>query len=105
MGQLAYTDYAAGDRETEYVTLRRLMRQTEEDNPTARLLGLALREDLTARQAQMVRLYYLEQHTMRDIAGMLGVNISTVSRTLSAARGKLRRCLRYTSRALLRHDE
>ena len=105
MGQFAYREYAASDRETEYVTLRRLMRRTEEDDPTARLLGMALREDLTARQAQMVRLYYLEQHTMGDIAGMLGVNISTVSRTLAAARAKLRRCLRYTSRALLRREE
>ena len=105
MGQFAYREYAASDRETEYVTLRRLMRQTEADNPTARLLGAAIREDLTARQAQLVQLYYMEQHTMRDIAGILGVNISTVSRTLAAARKKLRRCLRYTSRALLRQDE
>ena len=104
MERLAYGEYAESDRETEYIILRRLMRQTEEDNPTARLLGMAIREDLTPRQAQMVRLYSLEQHTMRDIAGTLGVNISTVSRTLSAARKKLRRCLRYTSRALLRQD-
>lgn len=105
MERPVYGEYTASDRETEYVTLRRLMRRTEEDNPTARLLGLALREDLTPRQAQLVRLYYLEQHTMGEIAGALGVNISTVSRTLAAARRKLRRCLRYTSRALLRHDE
>lgn len=105
MAQFANSEYAGNDRETEYVTLRRLMRKTEEDNPTARLLGVALREDLTPRQAQMVRLYYLEQHTMRDIAAMLGVNISTVSRTLAAARKKLRRCLRYTSRALLRQED
>ena len=105
MERPVYGEYAGSDRETEYVTLRRLMRRTEEDSPTARLLGMALREDLTPRQAQMVRLYYLEQHTMGDIAGSLGVNISTVSRTLAAARKKLRRCLRYSSRALLRRDE
>ena len=105
MEKPVYGEYFETDRETEYVTLRRLMRRTEEDNPTARLLGLALREDLTPRQAQMVRLYYLDQHTMGDIAGALGVNISTVSRTLAAARKKLRRCLRYSSRALLRGGE
>ena len=92
------------ERETEYQSLRRLMRLTEQTSPTARLIGTALREDLTPRQAQMVRLYYLEQHNMREIGQMLGVNPSTVCRTLGAARKKLRRCLRYSSRALLHGD-
>ena len=74
-------------------------------DPEARLLNVALREELTERQAQMVRMYYIEQHTMRDIAGMLGVNISTVSRTLAAARKRLKRCLKYASRTLLRAED
>ena len=98
---MTLTEY---DRETEYQTMRRLMRLAEQDAPTARLIGAALREDLTARQAQMVRLYYLEQHSMREVGELLGVNPSTVCRTLAAARNKLRRCLRYSSRAFL-HDD
>ena len=98
---MTQTDY---ERETEYQSLRRLMRTAEQDAPTARLIGAALREELTQRQAQMVRLYYLEQHSMREIGQMLGVNPSTVCRTLAAARNKLRRCLRYSSRAFL-HDD
>ena len=93
------------DRETEYQSMRRLMRLVEQDAPTARLIGAALREELTARQAQMVKLYYLEQHNMREVGELLGVNPSTVCRTLAAARAKLRRCLRYSSRAFLRGDE
>ena len=92
-------------RETEYQSLRSLMKSSERGDGTARLLSAALREELTARQAQMVKLYYVEQHTMRDIAAMLGVNPSTVSRTLKAAREKLRRCLRYTNRSFLREEE
>ena len=92
------------ERETEYQSMRRLMRLSEQASPTARLIGAALREDLTPRQAQMVRLYYLEQHNMREIGQILGVNPSTVCRTLSAARKKLRRCLRYSSRTLLHGD-
>ena len=80
------------------------MKRSEQEGVTARMLAAALREDLTARQAQMVRMYYIEQHTMRDIAARLGVNPSTVSRTLKAARGKLKRCLKYISPALLRGD-
>jgi RNA polymerase sigma factor (sigma-70 family) len=92
------------ERETEYQSLRGLMKASEQPGATARLLAAALREELTARQAQMVRLYYIEQHTMRDIAASLGVNQSTVSRTLKAARERLRRCLRYTNPAFLRPD-
>lgn len=71
------------------------------DGTTAKLLNSALEEELTERQEQMVRLYFLEQHSMTEIAEMLGVNVSTVSRTLKIARDKLRRILRYGSRALL----
>ena len=93
------------ERETEYQSLRSLMKSSERGDATARLLSAALREELTARQAQMVKLYYVEQHTMRDIAAMLGVNPSTVSRTLKSAREKLKRCLRYSNRSFLREEE
>ena len=92
-------------RETEYQSMRRAMRLVQEDTPTARLVAAALWEDLTPRQAQMVKLYYVEQHNMRDIGRMLGVNPSTVCRTLQTAREKLRRCLRYSSRAFLQNEE
>jgi len=92
------------ERNTEYQVLRRLIRYARQGSPTARLIAAALQEDLTQRQAMMVQLYYLEQHNMREIGEMLGVNPSTVCRTLAAARKKLRRCLRYSSRALLREE-
>ena len=92
-------------RETEYESMRKLMRTAREDSPTAALIAAALRSELTPRQAQLVTLYYVEQHNMREIGTMLGVNPSTVCRTLQAARKKLRRCLRYSSRTLLREEE
>lgn len=93
------------EREMEYQVLRRLMKNTEEETARPKsMLAAALQEELTPRQAVMVRMYYLEQHTMRDIARELGVNVSTVSRTLASARVKLKRCLKYTSRALLNSD-
>ena len=91
-------------RETEYESLRKLMRQSEEESPTSGLVAAALRHELTPRQAQLVQLYYVEQHNMREIGQLLGVNPSTVCRTLQAARKKLRRCLRYSSRVFLQEE-
>lgn len=94
MGKASFSE-----RETEYLTLHGLMRCSESGGVTGRLVRTALREDLTPRQSQMVRLYYIEQSTMPDIARRLGVNVSTVSRTLAAARVKLKRSLRYARQA------
>ena len=81
------------------------MRQLDcSETPLHRLLGSAIESELTPRQAQMVRMYFLEQHSMREMADILGVYPSTVSRTLSAARVKLRRCLKYGARTLLERD-
>ena len=82
------------------------MRTLEQsENRTGRLLSGAIAGELTARQAQMVRMYFLEQHTMKEIAEELSVNPSTVSRTLSVARAKLRRCMRFGALRLLEAEE
>lgn len=64
----------------------------------------AAREELTENQWEMVRLYYIEGFIMRDIADMLDVNVSTVSRTLKRGRDRLRRCLRYGAKELLNNS-
>lgn len=81
----------------EYRETRGILREMEdESSAAARLLRRAVGEALTERQAQMVRMYYLQQMPMRAVAETLGVNQSTVSRTLKTAREKLRRCLSYS---------
>ncbi len=60
-----------------------------------------MKEELTPRQKQMVMMYYVEQRTMPDIAGELGVAVSTVSRTIARGKRRLRRCLRYGGSTLL----
>ena len=64
-------------------------------------IARAMEEELTPRQKQMVRMYYIEQRTMQDIAGELGVAVSTVSRTIARGKRRLRRCLRYGGSTLL----
>lgn len=93
------------EREAEYQVLRGFLKNTQQETRIARLMAEAIRDELTERQAEQVRMYYLEQRTMREIAAILGVNPSTVSRTLAIARKKLRRCLKFSSKALLRRDD
>lgn len=60
-----------------------------------RNLRQARERELTPRQRQMVELYYDQGMTIPQIAEELGLNRSTVSRTLRRARDRLYRCLRY----------
>lgn len=53
------------------------------------------KEELTARQRELLRLRYEENMTVTEIAAAIGRDKSTVSRTLSRARRRLYKCLRY----------
>lgn len=59
---------------------------------------IALNEELTERQKELISLYYLEQMSMTEIAQKLEISPSTVSRTLKRGRGRLRKYLRYNGR-------
>ena len=66
-----------------------------------RNLTHALRQDITQRQREYMMLYYGRGMSMEAIARELGVNKSTVSRTLKRGRQRLYRCLRYGAANLL----
>ena len=61
-----------------------------------RNLRRARKAELTARQAEMLHMYYDLGLTMTQVAHELGVNKSSVSRTIARGRGRLRRCLQYS---------
>ena len=54
-----------------------------------------IREELTAKQREILLAYYIHNQTIPSIAEERGCNKSTVSRTLHRAEDKLRRYLRY----------
>ena len=54
-----------------------------------------IREELTEKQRQVLLAYYFEEKTIVAIAAELGVNKSTVCRTLHRAEDRLKRFLRY----------
>ena len=50
----------------------------------------------------MMLLYYAEGKNMREIGDMMGIDKSTVSRTIKRGERRLQRCLRYGAEAYLR---
>lgn len=85
-------------------------RQISQDNSREmsrlkRNLMRALREDVTDRQRQVLYLYYVKGMNMKEIGRQLGVDKSTVSRTIKRGEQRLRRCLRYGAKSLLRSVE
>ena len=84
MGDLAVWDQANSEDYTEQLDrLRRNMRRARE-------------EELTVRQAEMIRLYYDMGMSIQQIAQEQGVHKSSVSRTLARGRKRLKRYLQYS---------
>ena len=61
----------------------------------------ALKEDITPRQRETMLLYYGQGLNMREIGLKLGVDKSTVSRTIKRGERRLQRCLRDGAKGLL----
>lgn len=70
-------------------------------NRLIRNLRRATREELTDIEWRSVQLYYVDRIKMTDIADIMGVNVSTVSRNIKRGREKLRKCLKYGAKELL----
>ncbi len=76
------------------------LRTQAEDNESdlmrlKRNLRLAREQELTARQRQLLQMRYEEAMSVTQIARELGVDKSTVSRTITRAKRRLYKCLRY----------
>ena len=77
----------------------------EQRSRLRRNLIRALQEDVTPHQRRALLLYYAEGLNMREIGERLGVDKSTVSRTIKRGERRLRRCLRYGAASLLNAQE
>lgn len=60
-----------------------------------RALPRVIEERLSDRQKDCIRLYYFENLNMNQTAAALGIERSTVSRTLKRARSKIKLSLEY----------
>lgn len=59
------------------------------------LLRNIVKEELTERQKQCIFLYYGEKMKMKDIAGEMGICISSVSRHIKRAQIRIKRTMKY----------
>lgn len=93
-----------GMRDTRYkrrgIDLTTLVNTAADNEESLERLRRALRsaraEALTARQSEVLRMHFEEGLRVSDIARALGVNRSTVSRTIVRAQKRLYDRLRYT---------
>lgn len=60
-----------------------------------RVMKLVITNDLTSRQRQLCIMYYFEKKSMVTIANELGLNKSTVSRTIAAAVKNINSKMKY----------
>ncbi|MEG0321590.1 MAG: sigma-70 family RNA polymerase sigma factor [Oscillospiraceae bacterium] len=77
---------------------------TGELRKVKRNLVRALKEDVTDRQRELLMMYYSEGVTMKEIGDRLGIDKSTVSRTIKRGERRLHRCLRYGAEVFLRRE-
>lgn len=86
------------------------VRDMAEDNSSQmgrvkRNLMRAMREDITPRQRQCMTLYYQHGFNTSEIAQALGLDKSTVARTIRRGEARLRRCLRYGAEVFFKEPE
>jgi RNA polymerase sigma factor (sigma-70 family) len=60
-----------------------------------KIMAKIIRNELTPRQRQTVSLYYYEGKGVTEIAQMLDLDVSTVSRTIKRARERIYKFLKY----------
>jgi len=73
----------------------------EEHGRLIRNLTRCIREDVSARQRVMLLLYYEKGMSQPEIARTLGINKSTVCRTIKRGERRLHQCLRYGAQRYL----
>ena len=64
-------------------------------NLMIKVMRNVIENELSERQRQVITLYYFQKMNIPEIAKMLGVNRSTVSRTISRGRRNIMEKLKY----------
>lgn len=93
------TPYSIRNNEV-YGDMATWLRANAEDNESdvrrlKRNLRLAREEELTPRQRQLMQMRFEQNMSVTEIADALGLDKSTVSRTITRAKQRLYKCLRY----------
>ncbi len=68
---------------------------SEKHRMMIKIMRNIIENELSERQRQMIGLYYFERMNIPEIAAKLGVNRSTVSRTISRGRRNIMEKMKY----------
>lgn len=68
---------------------------TEKREKIRKIMARIIKNDLTARQREIIVLYYYKGKGVTEIAQILKIAPSTVSRTIKAARNKIFKYMKY----------
>lgn len=86
----------------EFYTDRQLAALIGEENSNStkhaamlKIMNVIIESELTERQRQMLKMYYFQRMNIPLIADSLGVNRSTVSRTISRGRKNIMDKMKY----------
>lgn len=91
------TDYPLDLAAFEAWQREQYAQENEDPERFARLVKKCIQNELDESEQTLVRLYYYEHRTLREIARFLGVHLSTVSKRLNAVRLKLYKYLKYAA--------
>lgn len=60
-----------------------------------KIMARVIKDDLTARQREIITLYYYKMYGVSEIAEILGISPSSVSRTIKRARDRIYKYMKY----------
>ena len=86
------------DKKLEYEALQEFIGLLDVGGNLGNRVRVAINEELTDRQRELINLYYIEQMSMTEIAQRLDLSPSTISRTLTRGRCRLKKYLKYNGR-------
>lgn len=89
------------DNILEFEALREYISIMDAGGNLSHHVRVAINEELTERQRELIKMYYLDGVNMTKIAHRLGLSPSTVSRTIKRGRDRLRKHFKYNGRMFL----
>ena len=98
---MSNTRYRRGKRYAADMAVYSRQMSADNSREISRLRHNLMQEDVTEKQRKALLLYYAEGYNMREIGERMGVDKSTVSRTIKRGERRLQRCLRYGAAYLL----
>ncbi len=73
----------------------------DEDLGKKKIILNIIKNELTARQTEIIMLYYIKELSISEISAAKGVTPQAISRVMAAARKRIFRYMQYTFKELL----